>query len=89
MAGAAPVQRDARALLAKDPSLATTLPPLGDGKGISYTHWEAWLALHHRKELYIALASNSAERRTRYEPADASKAAQQGRLERLKRINRH
>src|SRR5664279_3409409 len=54
MTGSAPL-RAVDALLAKYPDLIADLPPLGealrDGVKVSYTQWEAWLALYHRKLL--------------------------------------
>ncbi len=50
MTGKAPREPTLRALRAKYPDLADKLPPLGEalrnGSGVSYTHWEAWLALY-------------------------------------------
>ena len=66
MTGSAPLKRDVDALLAKHPDLVADLPPLGealrDGVDVSYTQWEAWLALYHRKLLLIAKAADKAER---------------------------
>jgi hypothetical protein len=60
MTGAAPVERDVGALLAKYSDLTGNLPPFGQalksGKSFSCTQWEAWLALHHRKDLFITQA---------------------------------
>jgi len=89
MTGSAPVERDVRALLAKHPHLATDLPPVGNGEGLSYTQWEAWLTLYHKKELYIAAASDNAERGPRYEPTDISRAHQAEHLKRLRAVDRH
>ena len=66
MTGSAPLKRDVDALLAKYPDLVVDFPPLGealrDGVDVSYTQWEAWLALYHRKPLLIAKAADKAER---------------------------
>ena len=55
MTGSTPLKRDVDALLAEHSDLFAKLPPLGeavrDGVGVSYTQWEAWLALYHRKLL--------------------------------------
>src|SRR4051794_41093381 len=87
MTGASPGERDLRALLAKSVDLTDDLPPLGralkDGNGISYTQWEAWLALYHERDLFISQAAEHAERGPRYTPTDASCAAQ---IEHLKRL---
>jgi hypothetical protein len=89
MTGAAPGPRDVEALFAKHPNLTTDLPPLGNGEGVSYTQWEAWLARYHRKDLFIVQAAESAERRPKYAPTDASRAAQTAHLKRLRKAKRY
>src|SRR5215467_12241352 len=80
MTGSYPGERALSALLVKYPDLATKLPPLStalkDGAGVSYTQWEAWLALYHGKLLLIARAAETAEREQKYGPTDDSRAAQ-------------
>jgi tetratricopeptide (TPR) repeat protein len=59
LAGASPGAADETALLEKYPRLTTKLPPLDEALkdgGLSYTQWEAWLALYHDKVLLIAKA---------------------------------
>jgi hypothetical protein len=69
------------------------LPPLGEalknGEGVSYTQWEAWLALYHRKDLFITQAAEGAERGPRYAPTDVSRAAQTRHLRRLRELKRY
>ena len=93
MTGSAPGERALSALLAKYPDLTDKLPPLGEalknGAGVSYTQWEAWLALYHGKRLFIAKAAESAERGPKYAPTDASRAAQAAHLARLKEMDRY
>jgi tetratricopeptide (TPR) repeat protein len=93
MTGSAPGKRDVDALLAKYPDLAARLPPLGEaltqGVDISYTQWEAWLALYHDKLLLIAKAADNAERTPGYDPAKAAPKAQAEHLARLKAIKRY
>src|SRR5215472_14742542 len=64
--GAYPGERGLSALLAKYPDLPAKLPPLTevlkDAAGVSYTQWEAWLALYHGKLLAIAKAAETAGR---------------------------
>ena len=59
MTGAAPQAREVAALRRKYPDLTAELPPLAealrDGDAISYTQWEAWLALYHGKLLLTAI----------------------------------
>src|SRR5262245_57658807 len=80
MTGSAPPELPLRALHKKYPDLADKLPPLGEmlgsGVGLSYTQWEAWLALYHDKRLFIAAAADGAERGPSYMPTDGSRAAQ-------------
>jgi tetratricopeptide (TPR) repeat protein len=93
MTGSAPLKRDVDALLVKHPDLVADLPPLGealrDGVDVSYTQWEAWLALYHRKPLLIAKAADEAARGPKHAPTDASRAAQAAHLARLKAVGRY
>jgi hypothetical protein len=77
----------------KYPDIAEKLPPLREpieqSLGISYTQWEAWLALYHGKELLIAKADAAAPRGPNYAPTDASRSAQEAHLERLRAIERY
>ena len=79
-------------MLAKYPDLPDRFPPLRqpllDGLAISYTQWEAWLALYHGKRLVIAKADASAPRGPRYAPTDDSRAAQREHLARLSAVER-
>jgi hypothetical protein len=63
----------------KYPDLTDKLPPLGEvlrsGISVSYTQWEAWLALYHDKRLFIAEAADGAERGPKYAPTVARGAS--------------
>ena len=93
MTGADAKPASVQTIRAKYLDLATKLPPLGkaldDGAGISYTQWEAWLALYHDKPLLIARAADDAPRGPNYRPTDASRAAQQAHLARLEEVERY
>jgi hypothetical protein len=89
MIGAAPGARDVSALFVKYPNLMIDVPPLGNGDGVSYTQWEAWLALYHRKDLYVVQAAENAERGPKYAPTDASRATQTAHLKRLREAKRY
>ncbi len=93
MTGSAPLDRDVETLLAKHPNLVADLPPLAEalnlGLAASYTQWEAWLALYHRKPLFIAKAAEKAARGPKYAPTDASRAAQTAHLARLEALKRY
>jgi hypothetical protein len=86
MTGSAPGARDVKALLAKHADLPSDLPPVGNGDGVTYTQWEAWLALYHSKVLVIAKAAESAERGPKYAPTENSRAVQAAHLARLATI---
>src|SRR3954447_12027160 len=72
MTGADPSSASVQAIRAKYADLADKLPPLGkaldEGTAISYTQWEAWLALYHDKVLLIANANDAAPRGPNYAP---------------------
>lgn len=55
---------------------------------LSYTQWEAWLALYHHKTLLIAVPHDSAVRDPRYQRIEAQRAAQQAHLARLAQLER-
>jgi hypothetical protein len=93
MTGAAAKPESTKSMLAKYPDLPDRLPPLrqplADGLAISYTQWEAWLALYNRKLLVIAKADDAAPRGPQYAPTDDSRAAQQEHLARLAAVERY
>jgi tetratricopeptide (TPR) repeat protein len=68
--------------------------PVGDclqagGPALSYTQWEAWLALYHRRKLIIAAPQPGAKRDPAYVLDPAQQAAQQAHLARLARVERY
>jgi hypothetical protein len=93
MTGAAAKPESTAAILAKYSDLPTKLHPLRqplvDSCDISYTQWEAWLALYHGKLLVIAKAADTAPRGPKYASTDASRAAQQEHLARLGAVERY
>ena len=93
MTGSEPGEDAVAALRAKYPDLADKLPPLSEalrnGTGVSYTQWEAWLALYHGRLLFIAEAAESAERGPKYMLTEASRAAQDMHFAQLKAMERH
>jgi hypothetical protein len=91
MAGLPANPASAAAVLAKYPDLPDRFPPLRDALaapgGLTYTQWEAWLALYHRKPLMIGEGAPGATGRgPKFRPDDASRAAQQAHLERLRGV---
>src|SRR3954468_4161418 len=93
MTGADANSASVKAVRGKYPDLADKLPPLGtaldEGTAISYTQWEAWLALYHDKVLLIAKADDGAQRGPNFAPTDVSRAAQQAHLARLQAVGRY
>ena len=76
------------------PDLAERLPVLGPfldpgAPALSYTQWEAWLALYHRKVLIIAAPQDGAPRDERYQLVEDQRAAQQAHLARLAKVERY
>lgn len=71
---------------ARFPMLEPFLEP--DGPALSYTQWEAWLALYHHRTLLIAIPDDAAPRDEGYHLVD-DQIAQQQHLERLKRYERY
>ncbi|MGB3582327.1 MAG: tetratricopeptide repeat protein [Roseiarcus sp.] len=92
MTGSAPAATEERALIGRHPDLAERLPPLGEalknGVPISYTQWEAWLALYHGRPLMIARARKTALRGPKYLRDHESRAAQAAHLARLEACRR-
>ena len=93
MTGSAPDDREVQALLRKHPDLRSSLPPLDaalrNKDAISYTQWEAWLALYHGKLLLTAKALAEAPRGPAFAPTDASRGAQAAHLARLEAVSRY
>jgi hypothetical protein len=89
--GEAPNDYVVKELLARRPDLKARLRPVSEAldaaKAISYTQWEAWLAIYFRKDLVIAapVVANDAKLAT---PED-SKAAQAEHLKRLRAVGRY
>ena len=76
------------------PDLGEKLPPLSrflqhGAPALSYTQWEAWLALYHGKPLIIAVPEEAAPRDARYELIPEQSAAQQRHLQRLAKVERY
>ena len=92
MTGSAPAAVEEQALIGRHPDLAERLPPLGEalknGVPISYTQWEAWLALYHGRPLLIARARKTARRGPNYLRSNESRAAQAAHLARLEACRR-
>ncbi|MFO0701498.1 MAG: tetratricopeptide repeat protein [Nitrospira sp.] len=82
------------ALRQRYPDLAEHLPPLApflapDAAALSYTQWEAWLALYHGKQLIIAAPLEGAAREATYLLEEPQRRAQRAHLERLRSLARY
>jgi pimeloyl-ACP methyl ester carboxylesterase len=69
------------------PVLSPFLQP--GAPALSYTQWEAWLALYHGKVLIIAVPEQGAKRDERYHFDEKQRAAQQAHLTRLASVERY
>jgi hypothetical protein len=78
-------------ILRNHPGIADRCPPLRDvlarGEALSYTQWEAWLALYHGKRLLIAEPAEGAPRGPAFVAAPEQRAAQQAHLDRLRAMD--
>jgi len=94
MTGAMASPSAVAAITERYPDLATRLPPFTETLSVgtpplSYTQWEAFLALYHRKVLIIATPADGAARDPTYRKIDAETAAQQAHLQRLRSCHRY
>jgi hypothetical protein len=93
---------DMTGALAQAPSVAVIrrrypdlrLPVLGPfldpgAPALSYTQWEAWLALYHGKVLIVAAPQDGAPREERYQLVEDQRAAQQAHLAHLETFERY
>ena len=96
MAGSAPASSSVDDLLRRRPELAARLTEKGMDRGalgrLTYTQWEAWLAIGFNKDgaernLVIVAPAFGAKRGAKFAPTDATRASQADHLERLKAID--
>jgi hypothetical protein len=93
MTGALAKPQSVEAIAKKYPELASRFP-LGeflqsDGPSLSYTQWEAWLALLHGKPLFIAIPNQTAHRDEEYLFDSHQKELQKAHLSRLRSVARY
>ncbi len=92
MAGSVPPPNAVRELVERNPKLSRLLglgvdALLEPENAISYTQWEAYLAIHNGKHLYIAEAARDAKRETTSYRRDPKQiASQQAHRERLRKL---
>jgi WD40 repeat protein len=82
------------ALQERYPDLGEKLKPIGEclqpgGPSLSYTQWEAWLALLHGRKLFIATPDAQAPRDGKHVQDPAQIQAQQDHLARLRGMERY
>ena len=93
MTGAMAKPQSVEAIVARYPDLASRLPLAEflqpEGPCLSYTQWEAWLALWHGKKLFIATPQQQAPRDGLYRCDPGQQALQQAHLSRLRAVARY
>ena len=94
MTGALAQAPSVAAIRHRYPDLAGRLPVLGafldpGAPALSYTQWEAWLALYHDKMLIVATPQDGAPRDERYQLLEDQREAQQAHLARLETVGRY
>ena len=60
-----------------------------EGTALSYTQWEAWLALLNDRKLFIAAPSDDAQREAGFQFDPAQRALQDAHRERLSQVERY
>lgn len=92
--GAIPKVHAVRTLLDRYPDMPSKLPVLTDALSqpdprISYTQWEAWLAIYHARKTHIYVASDAAPRGVGFVANDDEKRSQEGHFKRICELDRH
>src|SRR5271166_6908848 len=93
MAGSKPAPSSVDDPLARRPGLEAKLAKKGVPRealaGLTYTQWEAWLAICFDKDLLIVEPAGGVDRGPSFAPTDASRASQSEHLRRLKALDRY
>jgi hypothetical protein len=93
MAGSTPAAVSVDDLLMRRPDLKDKLGRRGLGRdalnALTYTQWEAWLAVALTKDLLIVEPAATVVRGPNFTPTDASRTSQTEHLESLRAINRY
>ncbi len=93
MAGSSPAPTTVDDLLTRRPDLAARLADKGMGRealaSLTYTQWEAWLAIGFGKDLIIVAPADGVARGPVFRPTDASRASEALNRKRLRAINRY
>ncbi|MFN7678519.1 MAG: tetratricopeptide repeat protein [Cyanobacteriota bacterium] len=93
MTGAMAKPHSVAAIAQRYPELASRLPLAEflqpEGPSLSYTQWEAWLALHHGKPLFIATPQPEAPRDEYFQLEAGQQELQRAHLSRLRGVDRY
>ena len=93
MAGSSPAPTTIDDLLTRRPDLAARLADKGMGRealaSLTYTQWEAWLAIGFGKDLIIVTPADGVARGPVFRPTGASRASAALNLKRLRAVNRY
>ena len=93
MAGSSPAPTTVDDLLTRRPHLAAQLADKGMGRealaSLTYTQWEAWLAIGFGKDLIIVTPADGVARGPVFRPTGVSRASAALNLKRLRAINRY
>ncbi len=93
MAGSTPAASSVDDLMRRRADLAARFTEKGLGrdalKTLTYTQWEAWLAIGLDKDLLIVAPTSGVDRGPRCVPSDFSRESQAAHLKRLKAIDRY
>ena len=93
MTGALAKPQSVAAIAQRYPELASRLPLAEflqpEGPSLSYTQWEAWLALHHGKPLFIATPTPEAPRDRGCLRETSQQELQRAHLNRLRGVGRY
>jgi tetratricopeptide (TPR) repeat protein len=93
MAGSTPASSSVDDLLERRSDLVARLAAKGMARAalnsLTYTQWEAWLAIGFGKDLLIVAPAEGVARGAAFAPTDASRALQAEHLRRLKAIDRY
>jgi hypothetical protein len=89
MTGAMALESSVAVIRQRYPDFVSRFPMLkpyveAGGPDLSYTQWEAWLALYHERTLLIAVPESGAPRHDKYQFEKQHQANQQNHLELLK-----
>lgn len=93
MMGSTPAAASVDDLIRRRPEFDARLAAKGLGRGalnaLTYTQWEAWLAIGFEKDLLIVEPADDVARGPAFAPTDVSRSSQAQHLKQLRTINRY